>query len=337
VTSSLPPRRSSVQRIAGLALAATAFLLCSAPPPASAETAYPTRAVRVVAPFPPGQGTELIARQMAQYLSLALGQTFYVDNKPGAAGIIGTQFVKNAAPDGYTLLIAGGGPLAINASFYNKLPYDPIKDFEPVAMIAAVPNVLVVPIDFPANNLKELVAYVHKNQGKLNYGSSGNGVPNHLIMELLKSTADLRITHIPYGGSGQAITALMSGDIAMMFDTAAAVMPHIKAGKVKVIATAGAKRALALPDVPTVAEQGYPGFAAQGWSAVVVPAGTPPDVVRRLHAETMAILKKPEVRARLIALGTDPMEMGLDETAVYMKSEVAQWAKAVKLSGARAD
>jgi tripartite-type tricarboxylate transporter receptor subunit TctC len=204
-------------------------------------------------------------------------------------------------------------------------------------MIAAVPNVLVVPVDFPANNLKELVAYVHKNQGKLNYGSSGNGVPNHLIMELLKSTADLRITHIPYGGSGQAITALMSGDIAMMFDTAAAVMPHIKAGKVKVIATAGAKRALALPDVPTVAEQGYPGFAAQGWSAVVVPAGTPPDVVRRLHAETMAILKKPEVRARLIALGTDPMEMGLDETAVYMKSEVAQWAKAVKLSGARAD
>jgi tripartite-type tricarboxylate transporter receptor subunit TctC len=337
MSPSLLPKRSSIARIARLALGIATFVLCSAPSLAPAQAAYPSRPVRVVAPFPPGQGTDLIARQMSQYLTQALGQTFFVDNKAGAAGIIGTQFVKNAPADGYTLLIAGGGPLAINASFYNKLPYDPIKDFEPVAMIAAVPNVLVVPADFPANNLKDLVAYVHKNPGKLNYASSGNGVPNHLIMELLKSAANLQITHVPYQGSGAAITGLMSGQIAMMFDTAAAVMPHVKSGRLKVIATAGAKRALALPDVPTVAEQGYPGFAAQGWSAVVVPAGTPPEVVRRLNAETMAILKKPEVRARLIELGTDPMDFGLEETAAYMKSEVAIWAKAVKLSGARAD
>ncbi|MDB5946034.1 MAG: hypothetical protein JWQ33_1060 [Ramlibacter sp.] len=337
MTSSLLPKRSPITRIARVALGIAAFVLCSVPSWAPAQSAYPSRPVRIVAPFPAGQGTDLIARQMAQYLSVALGQTFFVDNKPGAAGIIGTQFVKSAPADGYTLLVAGGGPLAINASFYNKLPYDPIKDFEPVAMIAAVPNVLVVPADFPGNSLKDVVAYVHKNQGKLNYASSGNGVPNHLIMELLKSAADLRITHIPYQGSGAAITALISGQIAMMFDTAAAVMPHVKSGRLKVIATAGAKRALALPDVPTVAEQGYPGFAAQGWSALVAPAGTPPEVVRRLNAETMAILRKPEVRAQLIALGTDPMDFGPEETAAYMKSEVVQWAKAVKLSGARAD
>ncbi|MDB5858070.1 MAG: Tripartite tricarboxylate transporter family receptor [Ramlibacter sp.] len=328
-------RRGFVVRIA--ALVAATVVLCGLPSWAPAQTAYPSRPVRVVAPFPPGQGTELIARQMAVYLSAALGQSFFVDNKPGAAGIIGTQFVKNAAPDGYTLLVAGGGPLAINAAFYRKLPYDPLKDFQPIAMIAAVPNVLVVRADFPANNLKDVVAYIHKSDGKLNYASSGNGVPNHLIMELLKSAADLHITHVPYGGSGGAITALMAGDVAMMFDTAAAVMPHIKSGRLKVIAVAGGNRALALPDVPTVAEQGYPGFAAQGWSALVAPAGTPPEVIRRLNAETMAILKKPEVRAQLIALGTDPMEFSLDQTVAYMKSEVANWARAVKLAGVSAD
>jgi tripartite-type tricarboxylate transporter receptor subunit TctC len=322
-------------RLARFALAS--LVLCALAVGAQAETPYPSRPVRIVAPFPPGQGTDLIARQLASHLSVALGQTFLVENRPGAAGIIGTQFVRNAAADGYTLLVAGGGPLAINSSFYRKLPYDPLKDFQPVAMIAAVPNVLVVRADFPASNLKELVAYVHRSSGNLNYASSGNGVPNHLIMELFKSAADLKLTHIPYQGSGGAITALMAGDVAMMFDTAAAVMPQVRSGRLKVLATAGGKRSLALPEVPTIAEQGYPGFAAQGWSALVAPANTPPEVIRRLNSETMAILRRPEVRAELIALGTDPMDFGLNETAAYMKSEVAQWAKAVKLAGVTGD
>jgi tripartite-type tricarboxylate transporter receptor subunit TctC len=330
-------KRSSLARAARFALAAATVLLGAAPAWAPAQPAYPSRPVRIVAPFPPGQGTELIARQMAAYLSVALGQSFFVDNKPGAAGIIGTQFVKNAAPDGYTLLVAGGGPLAINAAFYRKLPYDPLKDFQPVAMIAAVPNVLVVRADFPGNSLKDVVAYIRKSEGKLNFASTGNGTPSHLVMELFKSAADLQMTHIPYQGSGSAITALLAGDVAMMIDTAAAVIPQVKSGRLKVIATAGARRALALPEVPTIAEQGYPGFAAQGWSALVAPANTPPEVVRRLNTETMAILKKPEVRAQLIALGTDPMEFGLDETVAYMKSEVANWAKAVQLAGVRGD
>jgi tripartite-type tricarboxylate transporter receptor subunit TctC len=331
------PQGRPAARIARLVALTATMLLASVPSLAPAQGTYPSRPVRIVAPFPPGQGTDLIARQLAAQMSIALGQAFFVENRPGAAGIIGTQFVKNAQADGYTLLVAGGGPLAINAAFYSKLPYDPIKDFQPIAMIAAVPNVLVVRSDFPAGNLKELVAYVRKNDGKLNYASSGNGVPNHLIMELFKSAANLHITHIPYQGSGAAITGVMAGQVAMMFDTAAAVMPQVKSGRFKVLATAGAKRALALPDVPTIAEQGYPGFAAQGWSALVAPAGTPPEVIRRLNLEAMTILRKPEVRAQLIELGTDPMEFGTDETAAYMKSEVAHWAQAVKISGAHAD
>ena len=320
----------------GLGLALTVPLLAILPA-AMAQQSYPNKPVRVVVPFQAGQGTDLIARLAAQHLGAAMGQNFFVDNKPGAAGIIGAQFVKNAAPDGYTLLVAGGGPLAINPSLYTKLPYDPLKDFEPVALIAAVPNILVVRADFSANNLQELIAYVKKNPSKLNYGSSGNGVPNHLIMELLKNAADLNIAHIPFAGAGPSLTALINGDIAMMFETAASAMPHVKSGRLKVIANAAGMRSVSLPDVPTIAESGYPGFAAQGWSAIVAPTGTPPEVLRSLHAQTAAMLKRPDVRERLIGLSTDPMELSLEETGTYMKAQVVQWARAVKLSGARAD
>jgi tripartite-type tricarboxylate transporter receptor subunit TctC len=304
---------------------------------AAAQQPYPNRPVRIVAPFPPGQGTDLIARLVAQHLGTALGQNFFVDNKPGAAGIVGAQFVKNAAPDGYTLLVAGGGPLAINASLYSKLPYDPLKDFEPVAMVAAVPNILVVRADFPANTLQELVAYIRARPGQLNYGSSGAGVPGHLITEMFKAAANLQVNHVPYAGAGPAMTALMTGDIAMLFETAASAMPQVRAGKLKVIANAAGKRSAALPDVPTIAESGYPSFAAQGWSAVVAPAGTPPEIVKRLNTEVATILKRPDVRERLISLSTDPVEMTVEETGAYMKGQVALWAQAVKLSGARAD
>jgi tripartite-type tricarboxylate transporter receptor subunit TctC len=317
--------------------AVVALIFALTPALSPAQTPYPSKPVRVVAPFPPGQGTELIARQLSQELTTALGQSFYVDNKPGAAGIIGTQYVKNAAADGYTLLVSGAGPLAINASLYSKLPYDPVKDFQPIQMIGVVPNVLVVAANFPANNLKELIAYVRKNPGKLNYGTGGNGVPSHLIMEMLKSAAGLDITQVPYPGAGQAILGLMAGETSMMFETAAAVTPHVKSGKLKVIAAAGAKRALAMPDVPTVAESGYPDFAAQGWSALVAPAGTPPEVIRRLNEATTTILAKPEFRERLIALGVDPVYLSLEATSAYVKSEVANWAKAVKISGVRMD
>jgi len=304
---------------------------------AAAQTEYPARPVRVVAPFPPGQGTELIARALAQQFTQTMGQSFYVDNKPGASGIIGTEFVKNSAPDGYTLLVAGSGPLAINMSMYSKLPYDSLRDFQPIGMIAAVPNVLVVAKDFPANNLREVLAHVRQNPGKVNYASSGVGVPNHLIMELLKAATGLEITHVPYKGASASVTALMAGEVSLMFETSAAVVPHIRGGRIKVIAVSSPKRALSLPDVPTVAESGVAGFGAQGWSALFVPAGTPRPIVQKLNGELTAALAKPEVKKRLIDLGVDPVEMTLEQTAAYVKSEVENWAKAVKQSGARAD
>jgi tripartite-type tricarboxylate transporter receptor subunit TctC len=314
-----------------------ALFLCIWPALACAQADYPNRAVRIVAPFPPGQGTELIARILAQQFSQSTGQPFFVDNKPGAAAIIGTEIVKNSPPDGYTLLVAGSGPLAINASLYAKLPYDPIRDFQPIGMIGIVPNILVVPKDFPANTLAELIAQVRQNPDKLNFGSSGVGVPNHLIMEMLKAATGMRITHVPYKGASASITALLSGEIAMMFETVAAVIPHVKSGRLKVLAVAGPKRALSLPEVPTVAESGVPGFSAQGWSAMLAPAGTPKNVVDRLHAELKSALAKSEVRQRLSDLGVEPVDFTLEQTAAYMRSELENWARAVKVSGARAD
>ena len=200
-----------------------------------AQTDYPNRPVRVIAPFPPGQGTELIARAVAAQLTVQMGQNFFVENRPGAAGIIGTEAVKNAAPDGYTLLVAGGGPFAINMAMYAKLPYDTLRDFQPIGMIAAVPNVLVVSNDFPATSVKELLAHAAKQGEKLNYASSGVGVPNHLIMEMLKSAAGLRMTHVPYKGAAASIAALISGEIGLMFETPGAIVPHIRSGRVRAL------------------------------------------------------------------------------------------------------
>jgi len=319
------------KRIAALLLALWTGL-------ATAQTDYPNRPVRIVAPFPPGQGTELIARAIGAQLTQSMGQTFFIDNKPGAAGIVGTEFVKSSAPDGYTLLVAGSGPLAINPSMYSKLPYDTMRDFQPIGMIAAVPNVLVVSKDFPASNLKEVITYAREQQDKLNYGSSGVGVPNHLIMEMLKSATGLKTTHVPYKGAAASMTALMAGEIGMMFETAAAVVPYMKTGRVKVIAVSSAQRSLALPEVPTVAEAGdIVGFGAQGWSALVAPAGTPSPIMQKLHIELKAALARPEMRKRLLDLGVDPVDYTLDQTVAYFRSELENWAKAVKTSGARVD
>lgn len=298
--------------------------------------AYPARAVRVVAPFPPGQGTDVIARVVAQQLGAAMGQSFFVENKPGAGGMIGARFVKDAPADGYTLLVAGGGPLAINAQLYAKPPYDPIKDFQAIHMIAGVPNILVVKADSPLNSVKDLVSLVHQKPGQLSYASSGIGVPGHLITELFKADAKLEITHVPYQGAGAAITGLIGGETLMMIDTVGATLPQVRGGRLKALAASGAQRAIALPDVPTLKESGY-NVAAQGWSAIVAPAGTPPEIVRKLYEEMHKLLASPEMRQRLIDTGAEPMSMNLEETGAYMKAEVANWGKAIKISGARAD
>ena len=314
-----------------------ALLLCLLSGWASAQSAYPVRPVRVIVPFPAGQSTDVVARMLAQQFTESLGQSFFVENKAGAAAIIGTEQAKNAAPDGYTLLMASSGPLAINPSLYSKLPYDTLKDFQPIGMMVAVPQFLVVNKDFPASNLKELMAYVKQNPGKVNFGSGGSGLTNHLTMELLKIATGMQITHVPYKGAPAAVTALIGGEISMMFESGPAVIPHVSSGKLKVIAVGSPRRSLTLTEVPTVAEAGVPGFSALSWAAFLAPAGTPRPIIQKMNAELNAALSKPTIKERLLGMGAEPLEYTPEQTAAYFKSELENWAVAVKASGARVD
>lgn len=314
-----------------------ALTLCLLAGWAAAQGAWPNRPVRIVVPFPAGQTTDVIARLLAQQFTESVGQSFFVDNKAGAAAIIGTEQVKNSPADGYTLLMASSGPLAINPSIYSKLPYDTLKDFQPIGMIAAVPQFLVVNKEFPAGNLKDLIAYVKQNPGKTNYASGGSGLTNHLTMELLKAAAGLQITHVPYKGAAAAITGLIAGDINMMFESGPAVIPHVKSGKLKVIAVGTKDRSVVLPEVPTVAESGVPGFAAVAWAAFLAPTGTPRPIIQKMNSELNAVLTKPAIKERLIALGAEPVMTTPEQTTIFFKSELEIWGGAVKSSGARAD
>ena len=302
-----------------------------------AQSAYPNRPVRIIVPYPAGQTTDIMARILAQQFTESLGQSFFVDNKAGAGAIIGTEMAKNAVPDGYTLLMAASGPLAINPSLYSKLPYDTLKDFEPIGMMVAVPQFLVINKEIPANNLKELIAYVKQNPGKLNFGSGGIGLTNHLTMELFKTSAGLQMTHVPYKGAAAALIALINGEISMMFESGPAVLPHIKSGKLKVLAVGSPRRSQPLTDVPTVAEAGLPGFSALAWAAFLAPAGTPKPIVQKMNAELNAALSKLATKERLIGMGAEALEYTPEQTAAYFKSELEKWAIAVKASGARVD
>ena len=314
-----------------------ALLLCLFTGWASAQSSYPNRPVRVIVPFPAGQATDVVARALSQQFSESTGQTFFVDNKAGASAIIGTEQAKNSLPDGYTLLMASSGPLAINPSLYAKLPYDTLKDFQPIGMVVVVALFLVVNKDFPANNLKELLAHVKQNPGKVNFGSGGSGLTNHLTMELLKANTGMQITHVPYKGAAAALTALIGGEINLMFESGPAVIPHVKSGKLKVLAVGSQRRSAILPEVPTVAESGVPGFNAQSWAAFLAPAGTPRPIILKMNAELNTALSKPAIKERFQGMGAEPLELTPEQTAAYFKSELDNWAVAVKASGARVD
>ena len=304
---------------------------------ACAQGAWPNRPVRVIVPFPAGQTTDVIARLLSQQFTDSTGQTFYVDNKAGAAAIIGTEQAKMSAADGYTLLMASSGPLAINPSLYTKLSYDTLQDFQPIGIIAAVPQFLVVNKEFPPSNLKELITYVRQNPGKNNYGSGGSGLTNHLTMELLKSSAGLQITHVPYKGAAAAITGLIGGEINMMFESGPAVIPHVKSGKLKVIAVGTKSRSVVLPEVPTVAESGVPGFAAVAWAALLAPTGTPKSIIQKMNTELNAVLAKPAIKEKLISVGAEPVETSPEQAVAFIKAELKLWGDAVKASGVKAD
>ena len=317
--------------------AVAACLLLAGIPSAIAQSAYPAKPVRLVVPFPPGGTTDILARAVAQKLSEAWGQQVVVDNHPGAGGNIGSDIVAKAAPDGYTLLMGTVGTHAINPSLYAKMPYNHVKDFAPVILVAGVPNVLVVNPSVPAQSVQELIAYAKANPGKLNFASSGNGTSIHLSGELFKTMTGTQMTHVPYKGSAPALTDLVGGQVQLMFDNLPSSLAFIKAGKLRALAVTSAARSTALPDVPTLAESGLPGFEASSWFGVLAPAGTPHDIVSKLNGAIAAWLASPEARDNLAAQGAIAAGGSPDAFARHIDAETAKWAKVVKASGAHID
>ena len=309
-----------------------------------AQAAWPGKPVRIVVPFAAGGTTDILARAIAPELQRVFGQPFIVDNKPGAGGNNGAAEVAKAAPDGYTLLMGTVGTHAINAALYPKMPYDHLKDFVPITLVAGVPNVLVLNAAFAQkhgiNTVADFTRVVKVNPGKFNMASSGNGTSIHLAGELYKSMTSSFMLHIPYRGSGPALIDLIGGSMDLMFDNLPSAMPHIKAGKLKALAVTSARRSDALPDLPTIAEAGGPllkGYDASSWFGLMAPAGTPADVVTRLQQETAKALATPTLKERLQAQGAIPGGITSAEFAAFINAETAKWAKVVKAAGAKVD
>jgi tripartite-type tricarboxylate transporter receptor subunit TctC len=298
--------------------------------------AYPSKTVRIIVPFPPGGGTDVIARVIAQKLTESWGQQVIVDNKAGASGTIGSDLVAKSAADGYTLLLTATHH-AINLSMYKQLPYDTLRDFVPVAYIAASPNLLLLHPSVPANNVQELIAYAKSKPGGLNYAASSVGGATHLTGELFKTAAGIQLQHIPYQGAAPAMTDLLGGQVPMMFDVIPTALAHVRSGRLKAIAVTSARRTTVMPEVPTIAESGIPGFEAISWFGLYAPAATPKDTVNKLNADFNRVLQLPEVKDKLAAQGAEPIAMTPEQFAGYLRAEIAKWAKAIKDSGAKAE
>jgi tripartite-type tricarboxylate transporter receptor subunit TctC len=293
--------------------------------------------VRFVVPFAAGGSVDTLARTIGPKLADALGQQVVVDNRPGGNGDIGMLIVAKSAPDGYTLVLGYIANLAIAPSLYAKMPYDPVGDYVPVTQIATSPNVLTAHPSVPAKTLKELIALAKAKPGAVNFASTGVASVGHLTGELLNNLAGMKMTHVPYKGGGQAIIDLVGGHVQVMFSGFSAAMPHIKSGKIRPLAVTGARRSPALADVPTIAEQGFPGVEATAWYGVLTPAGAPQPVVARLHGEIVRILKLPDVVQRLDALGFELVGSTPEQFSAYIRSETSKWEKVVRASGAKPD
>ncbi|CAN7213120.1 MULTISPECIES: Bug family tripartite tricarboxylate transporter substrate binding protein [unclassified Variovorax] len=331
------------RRRSALALGAIAALVLAAGP-AAAQGSWPTKPVRIVVPFAPGGTTDLLARAVAPELSKAFGQPFIVDNRAGAGGNVGAEIVAKAPNDGYTLLMGTVGTHGINRALYPKLPYDPIKDFAPITLVAAVPNVMEMNADkaraLNINSVADFVKYAKANPGKLNMASSGSGTSIHLAGELFKTMTGSFMTHIPYRGSGPALLDLVGGNADVMFDNLPSSMQQIKGGKLKALAVTSSKRSPALPDVPTVEEAGGPmlkGYEASSWFGLLAPAGTPPEIVNRIQQEVAKSLGTAAIKEKMLAQGAIPSGNSPAEFAKMIDSEHAKWAKVVKASGAKVD
>jgi len=319
---------------ARLALGAALLSLAT---PLLAQQAWPNRPIRLVVPYPAGGATDLLARTFGQKLSENLGVPVTLDNRGGANGIVGSEIVAKAPPDGYTMLIDNVTFHSINATLYKKIPFNTQKDFELVSLVGWVDNVLVINPATPAKTVRELADLARARPGQFSYASSGSGSTAHLSGVLFNSLAGVETMHIPYKGGTPAMTDLMGGQVSMYFAGMSTALPFIKSGKLRALGVAGAQRNAALPDVPTMAEAGLPGFDASNWYAVMLPAGTPREIVNRLNAETIKVLQHPEVRERLVAQGYTIKWSTPQEVQAYVKTEMERWAKIVKASGAQAD
>ena len=298
---------------------------------------YPGKPIRLVLPYPPGGGTDTIARPLAQRLSDNLGQQVVIDNRGGAGGAIGMELVARSAPDGYTIVLAITAQLAVNVSLFKKLPYDPVRDYAPITLLATGPYLLVVHPSVPVKSVKELIALARARPGELTYASSGNGSGGHLAAELLKTMAGIKMLHIPYKGGGPALIDLLSGQVQVLFATYAAGRGHIQSGRIRALGVTTSKRPAAIPDLPTIAEAGVPGYDSGVWYALLAPAGTPRDVVAKLNGEIVGALNHPEFHKMLVGRAIDPIGSTPEELGKYIKSEIVKWAKVVKDAGVRID
>jgi tripartite-type tricarboxylate transporter receptor subunit TctC len=305
--------------------------------PAMAEPTYPSKPIRLIVPFVPGGSTDVVARLLGAELKNELGQSVIVENKPGAGGNIGGDVVAKAAPDGYTLLLAAAGPTVINPSLYSKMPFDPITQLAPVTMLVREHNLMAINSSIPAKTLQEFIAYAKARPNEINFGSPGNGSPAQLAGELLNQKSGLKMAHVAYKGSGAAVVDLMAGHISMMIDNMPALLPHIQSGKIRALAVPSERRAAAMPDVPTFKEAGMSDFVVTAWKGVMVPAGTPPDVVAKLQTSIAKIMNKADMKKRMIEMGAEPAVNTPEQFGTIIKNETAWWAALVKSTGTKVE
>ncbi len=325
-----------LRECANLLVIATVMVLASTAAIVSAQT-WPTKPIKIVLGFPPGGATDILSRDFAAKLGDELKQQVIIENKPGAGGTIGADIVAKAVPDGYTLTIGTTSNHAIAVSLYKKLPYDPIKDFAFITMLAVSQNVVVINPAVPANNIRELVAYAKANPGKLNFGSSGNGTISHLTGEMFNTLNGTQITHIPYKGSAFVFPDLLSGQISVMYDSTISIGSLIKSGKVKALAVTGATRSKLMPDLPTVAESGFPDFESTNWFGFFAPAATPKDILAKLNAAAVKVLAAPDLHARFALQGAEIVGNSPREAMQMVKNDIVKWAEVAKKSGAKID
>ena len=299
--------------------------------------AYPSKPIRMIVPFPAAGSTDILARVVAQKLADSFKHQVVVDNRPGAGGTIGSRMAMEAPADGYTIIMGTTSTHAIGPSLYSKRPYDPSADFTPITEVVTSPTVLLVTVALPANSVKELIALAKAKPGQFSFGSSGVGTQFHLSGELLKLLAGINIVHVPYKGTALAYSDLFSGQIAILFDVPSVALPHIKSGRIRALGVSGSKRAEVLPDVPTIAEAGVPGYDADLWFGLLGPARLPRESVKLLHAEVVKLLQLPDVKQRMAQLGAEPIGSTPEQFGAYIKAEIVKWEKVVKASGARAD